>query len=124
MNYYFKINDIDFSRYVNKLVVGTEHIYKVDTSDMGSEKITYNGIKRRTIEVGIIPLDDAVMAKLLTEVDKFWVSISYRDPKTNVMIENLACYIPNNLVDYYTIQVNKVKYRAFTLQIKEVQLGG
>lgn len=119
MNYYFQINGIDFSRYVNKLVVGTEHIYKVDTSAMGNRKYTYQN-KKRVIEVGIIPLDDVVMAKLLTEIDNFQVAISFRDPKTNIMVENMACIIPNNLVEYYTIQVNKVRYKAFSLQIQEI----
>lgn len=119
MSYYFQINGVDYSRYVNKLLVGTEHIYKVDTSTMGNRRVTHQN-KKRVIEVGIIPLDDVVMAKLLTEVDKFQVSISFRDPKTNVMVENLNCIIPNNLVEYYTIQVNHVRYRAFSLQIQEL----
>lgn len=119
MNYYFQINGVDYSRYVNKLLVGTEHIYKTDTSAMGNRRITHQNSKR-VIEVGIIPLDDVVMAKLLTDVDKFQVSVSFRDPKTNEMVENLRCIIPNTLVEYYTIQVNHVRYRAFSLQIQEI----
>ena len=119
MSYYFKINGTDYSKYVNKLMVGTEHMYKTETSAMGNRRITYQNSKK-VIEVGIIPLDDVIMAKLLTEVNQFNVSVSFRDPQTNTMVENLNCIIPSNLVEYYTIQVGKVRYRAFSLQIQEV----
>ena len=116
---YFKINNTDFSMYVNKLQVGTEHFYKSMTNAAGNTLVKYVNSKR-TFEVGIIPLDDAAMKSLLTEVDKFNVSISYRDPETNALIENVNCIIPNHLVEYYTIQVGKVSYKAFSLQIKEL----
>lgn len=116
---YFKINNTDFSMYVNKLQVGTEHFYKSMTNAAGNTLVKYVNSKR-TFEVGIIPLDDAAMKKLLTEVDKFNVSISYRDPETNALVENVNCIIPNHLVEYYTIQVGKVSYKAFSLQIKEL----
>lgn len=119
MSYYFAINGTDYSKYVNRLVVAKEHFYKGATSPKGVGKVKYQ-YSKRTIEVGIIPLDAVVMAKLLNEIDNFEVSISYRDPKTNIMIENLPCIIPNNLVEYYTIQGNNVKYRAFSIQIKEL----
>lgn len=119
MAYFFKINGNDYSMYVNKLVVGTEHNYKSMTTAAGNTLVKYINSKR-IIEVGIIPLDDAAMATFLADVDKFQVSISYRDPKTNTMTEDLKCIIPNNLVEYHTIQVGKVMYKAFSLQIKEL----
>lgn len=119
MSYYFAINGIDFSKYVNKLVVANEHFYKGSTSPKGAGKVKRK-YSKRTLEVGIIPLDAIIMAKLLTEVNKFEVNISYRDPQTNIVVENMRCIIPNNLVEYYTIQGNNVKYRAFSLQIKEL----
>lgn len=116
---YFKINNTDFSTYVNKLQVGTEHFYKSMTNAAGNTLVKYVNSKR-TFEVGIIPLDSTAMKNLLTEVDKFNVSISYRDPETNALVENVNCIIPNHLVEYYTIQVGKVSYKAFSLQIKEL----
>ena len=34
--------------------------------------------------------------------------------------ENINCIIPENNVEYYTIQINKVMYKAFTLKIIEL----
>lgn len=119
MAYFFKINNNDYSMYVNKLVVGTEHFYKSMTNAAGNTLVKFVNSKR-TFEVGIIPLDDAAMTQFLTDVDKFNVTISYRDPKTNMLVENVKCIIPNHLIEYHTIQVGKVRYKAFTLQIKEL----
>lgn len=119
MSYYFKINGKDYSMYVNKLLVGKEHFYKSMTTAAGNTLVKYINSKR-TIEVGIIPLDEKAMMELLTDVDKFQVTISYRDPKTNTLVENVKCIIPNSLIDYYTIQAGKVMYKAFSLQIKEL----
>ena len=123
MSYFFKINGNDYSMYVNKLQVGTEHFYEQKSSASGSDRITHK-YKRRVIEVGIIPLDDATMMRLLTDVDKFRVSVSFRDPLTNTLVENMTCIIPNNIVEYYTIQAGNVKYKAFNLQLKEVNYIG
>lgn len=119
MEYFFKINNVDFSPYVNKLLIGKEHSYKSMTTAAGNTLVKYVNSKR-TIEIGIIPLDETVMKNLLTEIDKFQVSISYRNPETNTLIENVSCIIPTHLVEYYTIQVGKVSYKAFSLQIKEL----
>lgn len=124
MSYFFKINENDYSMYVNKLIVGTEHFYEMKTSALGADRVTHK-YKRVTLEVGIIPLDDATMKNLLTDIDEFQVSISYRDPHTNTLVENISCIIPNNLVEYYTIQAGNVKYKAFSLQIKQInRIGG
>ena len=119
MEYYFKINDNDYSMYVNKLMVGKEHMYKSMTTAAGNTIVKYTASKR-TFEVGIIPLDADIMARLLTDVDKFQVTISYRNPETNTLVENVKCIIPNHLVEYHTIQAGKVLYKAFSLQIKEL----
>lgn len=116
---FFKINDHDYSMYVNKLMIGTEHNYKSMNTAAGNTLVKYVNSKR-TIEVGIIPLDDVAMMNFMNDVNKFQVSISYRDPETNTMVENLKCIIPTNLVEYHTIQVGNVKYKAFSLQIKEL----
>lgn len=119
MSYFFKINGNDYSMYVNKLQIGTEHFYKSMTNAAGNTLVKYVNSKR-TIEVGIIPLDSGAMIRFLKDVDKFNVSISYRDPETNTLVENVNCIIPNHLIEYYTIQAGKVSYKAFSLQIKEL----
>lgn len=116
---FFKINGIDFSMYVNKLLVGKEHFYKSMTAASGKTLVKYVNSKR-TLEVGIIPLDDTTMQELLAEINKFQVTVSYRNPETNELVEGVECIIPNNLIEYHTIQAGKVDYRAFTIQIKEL----
>ena len=123
MSYFLKINDNDYSMYVNKLQVATQHHYQQESSASGADRITYK-YKRRVIEVGIIPLDDAAMMNLMNDIDKFRVSVSFRDPLTNTITENMNCIIPNNIVEYYTIQVGKVQYKAFSLQLQEVNYIG
>lgn len=123
MSYFFKINGHDYSMYVNKLVVGTEHNYNIKTSAYGYDQINYK-YSKRVLEVGIIPLDDAAMMNFLTDINKFQVTVSFLDPATNTMVENLPCIIPTNLIEYYTIQAGNTKYKAFSLQIKECKTKG
>lgn len=120
MSYFLKINDVDFSMYVNKLVVGKEHLYESMNTANGGDLIKYRGSKY-VLEVGFIPLDDTSMSQLLTVLDEFSVTVSFRDPKTNLLVENLVCIIPNHLVEYYTIRADKVTYQAFSVQILQVK---
>lgn len=116
---YFKINDVDFSVYVNALKVNKTVNYNSQTNAAGNTVVDYINAKR-IIEVGIIPLDSAAMAQLLNAIEGFNVSISFRNPRTEALEENVACIIPDSNIDYYTIQSNKVLYNAFTLQFIEL----
>ena len=116
---YFKINDHDYSMYVNKLKVTKQAVYKSATNAAGNTVVKLINTKR-TFSVGIIPLDDAAMAALQADINSFQVRISYRDPETNELVENVKCIIPVNEADYYTIQHNKVMYNAFLLTITEL----
>lgn len=116
---YFKIGGIDFSMYVNELKVEKTANYTAQTNAAGNTVVDYINHKR-TIEVGIIPLDSEVMKSLQAALDAFNVSISFRNPQTGLLEENVNCIIPNSNVEYYTIQVNKVLYKAFTLTFIEL----
>ncbi|MGM9543612.1 MAG: hypothetical protein ACI3T9_01380 [Romboutsia timonensis] len=116
---YFKIGDTDYSKYVNELKIKKASNYNSQTNAAGDTVVDYINSKR-SIEVGIIPLDDTAMAQLQTDIDSFNVSISFRNPKTNQLEENVNCIIPEDEVEYYTIQVNKVMYKAFTLKFTEL----
>ena len=115
---YFKINDVDYSMYVNQLKVGKKAVYNAQTNAAGNSVVDYINSKRE-IEVGIIPLTDAAMANLQAAIDAFNVSISFRNPKTNEL-ETIVCIIPDDNVEYYTIQADKVMYNAFTLKFIEL----
>lgn len=116
---YFKIGDVDFSAYVNALKITNSNNYTALTNANGDTVVDYINTKR-TFEVGIIPLDDTAMAALQNAIDNFNVSISFRNPKTNVLETDVDCIIPTETVEYYTIQVGKVMYKAFVLQFIEL----
>lgn len=116
---YFKIGDKDYSMYVNELNVSTDTNYNSQTNAAGNTVVDYIN-KKRTITVGIIPLDDTVMAALQTDIEAFNVLISFRNPNTNSLEENVNVIIPSNEVEYYTIQVGKVMYNAFSLTFEEL----
>ena len=116
---YFKINNNDYSKYVNALKVGTKYKYNAETNAAGDTVIDYIN-KKRVIEVGIIPLEDAAMSNLKADIEQFNVSVSFLNPDTKTLENNVNCIIPSNEVEYYTIQVGKVMYKAFTLQFEEL----
>lgn len=116
---YFKINGEDFSKYVNGLTINKKSVYNAQTNASGNTVVDYIN-KKRELEVGIIPLEADAMAKLQTAIDGFNVLISFYNPKTNTVEEDINCIIPEDGVEFYTIQVNKVMYKAFTIRITEL----
>ena len=119
MSYYFKINGTDYSKYVNKLTVGTEHFYKSMSTAAGNTLVKYINTKR-VLDVGIIPLSGDAMTQFMQDINDFQVTVSYRDPVTNEVSEDINCIIPTHLVEYYTIQAENVQFKAFSLQIQEL----
>ena len=115
---YFKIGSTDFSNIVNELKVDNTSNYNSQTNAAGDTVVEYINTKR-IIEVGIIPLDDTDMAKLQTAINDFKVMISFRNPRTN-QLETIFCIIPESGIEYYTIQANKVMYKAFKLKFIEL----
>ena len=114
---YFKIGKTDFSNIVNELKVDNTSNYNSQTNAAGDTVVEYINTKR-IIEVGIIPLDDTAMAELQTAINDFDVMISFRNPRTN-QLETIFCIIPESGIEYYTIQANKVMYKAFKLKFIE-----
>lgn len=116
---YFKINDIDFSMYVNSLSITKNHIYKSQVNAAGNTIVKKVNVKR-IINVGIIPLDAAAMKNLQTAIDNMVASISFQNPET-AALETISCMIPTNSVDYYTIRgINNTSFKAFSLQFTEL----
>ena len=114
---YFKIGKTDFSNIVNELNINNTSNYNSQTNAAGDTVVEYINTKR-IIEVGIIPLDDTDMANLQTAINDFDVMISFRNPRTN-QLETIFCIIPESGIEYYTIQANKVMYKAFKLKFIE-----
>lgn len=116
---YFKIGDVDFSDIVNELKVNKSANYNAQTNAAGNTVVDYINSKRE-IEVGIIPLKEDDMSTLLSAIDGFNVSISFLNPITKELEDNVNCIIPSSDIEYYTIQVGKVMYNTFTLTFTEL----
>lgn len=116
---YFKIGDTDFSAYVNGLKVSKNAVYNSQTNASGDTLVDYINSKR-TIEVGIIPVDETIMLKLQLAISSFSVSISFLNPATNELAENVNCIIPTDEVEYYTIRAKDTSFKALTLTFVEL----
>ena len=115
---YFKINETDLSMYVSGLKVSKAANYTAQTNAAGDTVVDYINSKR-TIEVSIIALNDAAMKTIQGLLDAFEVNVSYRNPATGEL-ETIAAIIPVNDIEYYTIQADKVMYKAFNLTFTEL----
>lgn len=116
---YFKIGDIDFSTCVNELKVNKYANYNSETNASGDTVVDLINQKHE-IEVGIIPLNSAQMISLLSAIDAFNVTISYRNPLTGELAEGVNVIIPESNVEYYTIRADKVQFKAFSLTFIEL----
>lgn len=116
---YFKIGDIDFSPYVSGLKVNKSAIYNSQVNAAGNSIVDYINSKR-TIEVNIIPLNEVNMLKLRLAISAFNVSLSFLNPETNTLEENVNCIIPSDSVEYYTIQAKKTMFKAIKLTFTEL----
>lgn len=116
---YLKLGSVDFSSYCSKLAVNKTANYTAQTNAAGNTVVDFINHKR-TIEVGIIPLDSATMATLQNIIGSFNINISFRNPQTGQLESNVNVIIPESNVEYYTIQVNKVLYNALSLKFIEL----
>lgn len=116
---YFKIGDVDFSMCVNQLEIQKKANYTAQTNAAGDTVVDYINSKR-TITVGIIPLSGEDMVALQAAISDLGVNISFQNPTTNAIEENVACILPKDAVSYYTIQAGKVMFNAFTLTFTEL----
>lgn len=115
---YFRINGVDFSHYVNKLNIQTNHIYNARTNASGNTSVKLINSKK-IINVGIIPLDATVNAALVAMLNTFKMTVEFLDPETNEL-RSAICIIPKNAIDYYTIQADKVLTKAYIITFEEL----
>lgn len=114
---YFKVNDIDLSKYVSQLKVRKKTSYVSNTNARGNTYIDYINEKYE-ITVGIIPLEQADMEALLGSID--WHSkVQFKNPEDGELKE-IDTVFDGTSVDYYTIQPTRVLYNKLTLVFKEL----
>lgn len=115
---YFKIGSYDYSNLVNELKVNKSTNYTAQTNAAGNTVVDYIN-QKRTIEVGIIPATEEDIQSLLSSLEGFAVTLSYREPRTGA-ITTCSCIIPDQNIEYYTIQADKVRLKAFKLKFIEL----
>lgn len=115
---YFKINNVDYSAYVNSLEIEKEANYNSQTNAAGDTVVDYINSKRE-VEVGIIPINDTIMAQLQTALDGFNLSVQFLNPETK-QLETINCIIKKNKVEYYTIQAANVSFKEFKITFIEL----
>lgn len=116
---YFKIGENDYSMFVNDLKVAENVKYTAQENAAGNTVVDYLN-KKRTITVGIIPLNSNIMKQLKTDINNFNVKLSFLNPNTETLETNVNCIIPANEVSYYTIQADKVMFDAVSLTFTEL----
>lgn len=116
---YFKIGNNDYSMYVNELKVSTGVNYNAQTNAAGNTVVDYIN-EKRIIQVGIIPLNNTIMANLMKDIKAFNVSLTFLNPETNQLETGVNCIIPKREPEYYTIQSDKVMFKAFSLSFEEL----
>lgn len=116
---YLKINGTDFSDCVSELIVSKKSNYNAQTNAAGNTVIDLVSVKR-TIEVGFIPLNNTKMVQLMNYVQNLGVSISFLNPVTGGLEEDVSCIVPDGKVEYYTIQTNNTRFKAFKLKFNEL----
>ena len=121
---YFKIKNnttnefVDVSIYVNKLNIQTNHVYSARTNASGNTSVKLINSKK-VITVGIIALDEAITAELVKLFNQFQMTVEFRDPETKEL-KTANCILPKNSIEYYTIQADTVKTKAYTLTFEEL----
>lgn len=116
---YFKIGDKDFSNRVSSLKIKKTSVYNAQTNANGDSVVDYINSKR-TIDVGIIPLDAEELLEIQNAIAAFNVSLSFLNPETNALETDVNCIIPSNDVDYYTIRADQTLTKAMDLTFTEL----
>lgn len=109
----------DLSRYVNELVVETNHnhVSQINASgDMVVDRLS----TKHTVTVGFIPLapDQIVNSGLAYALSSFQNTVQFKNADGEMVTMN--CILPSSQIEFYTIRDDKVQLKAFTLTFTEL----
>lgn len=116
---YLKIGSNDYSPFVRELKVKKAAKYNSQTNAAGNTVVDYINHKRE-ITVGFIFVGDEIMQQLQNDVAALRVSLSFRNPQTGALEENVTCIAPTIEANYYTIQASRVLFKEMTLTFTEL----
>ena len=111
---YLMIGNTDLSGYVKNLKVGYETLVS-DKSGRNANGDTVVDVINKKVKLYVTfrPMDSAEMAQVLSAFDGYVVSVTYRDPKTNIN-KTITCYTSTPEPDYYCILDGKVIYKEMS----------
>lgn len=114
------INEYDASKYCSDLKVSNIKNYTTQTNAAGNTVVDYINTKH-ALELGFIALDDSQeFRNLIGWLSSPVCSVSYRNPITGEPTASVDYLVDNNSIEYYTIQANKVMYKAFKVKLTEL----
>lgn len=116
---YLKLNGVDFGGMVNRLNVNTVQNYTAQTNAAGNTVVDRISVKR-TIEVGFRPLTLEEMQRVQSQTSAFSVLVSFLDPATGRLAEDVLCISAEAPTEYYTVQDGFVLFNEFTLEFQEL----
>lgn len=117
---YLKINGVDFSHCVSKLLIDTKQKYVSRENASGNLLVKYMTTKHN-IQAGIIPLNSSQLSSLLSSISgerAMDVRVEFLDPSTG-SLTTANCIVPIHSVEWYTIRVGNTMSKAFNLTFEE-----
>lgn len=117
---YLIINGTDVSDLVKSLKPCYETLVS-DDSGRNANGDTVIDIVNRKVKLQVVfrPMLDTEMAKLLSAIEDYVVSVSYRDSKTNSN-KTITCYTGTPEPDYYFIHEDRVLYKEMSLNFVQL----
>lgn len=109
-----KIGTTDVSNFVKNLKTGYETLVSEDSGRNANGDTVIDIINKKVkLYVTFRPMNSTEMATLLSAIDGYVVSVTYRDPKTNTD-KTINCYTGTPEPDYYYIHNDKVMYKELS----------
>ena len=110
-----KLNNTDVSDLVKSMKVGYETLVS-DNSGRNANGDTVIDVINKKVKLQIVfrPMESSDMAKLLSAIDDYVISVTYRDSKSNSN-KTITCYTGTPEPDYYFIHNNRVLYKELSL---------
>lgn len=117
---YLKINNIDYSQYVNKLSITAKQKYTARESANGDLLVKYITAKRN-IQVGLRPLDASRAKGIISAISgaaSMEVKVDFLDPATD-SLSTAICVVPANTVEYHSINSEGTLLKAVSFTCEE-----
>ena len=117
---YFRVNGIDLSHLVSGLKVGYETLVSENSGRNANGDTVIDVVNtKRKVYVSFRYMTNAEMTTLLSAINDYVVSVDFRNPATNALM-NITAYTGTPEPDYYTIQENMVVFKPMNLNFIEL----